>query len=405
MIDFSDPGFQADPYPTLARVRERTAVFPLEDPKGTGATIWFLTRYDDVYAAQRDRRLGRIRGSRPTRDELGLPADRPDLDAYFAVERWSLLMLEPPDHTRLRRLVAREFTAKRIADLRPTIAAHADRFLDEAIERETFDLLTDYAQPYSVHVIAELLGAPTEDWRRMLEWSHAIVKMYELGRTDEQVDAAVRASVEFDRWCRDLIDDRRAHPRGDLISGLCTVETDEGRLSDDEIVSTMILLLNAGHEATVNTMGNGMTALLQRPQQWHRVVSGEVPAAVAVEEMIRFDPPLQLFERWIRDGDVEYGGRVLPAGDKLAMLFGSANRDPRHFANPEVFDVARGDASHVTFGGGIHFCLGAPLARLELDVAVERLAARCPELSLAAPPRRTPTFVIHGYEAVDVTVL
>ncbi|HHC08055.1 MAG TPA: cytochrome P450 [Actinobacteria bacterium] len=402
MIDFRDPAFLDDPYPTLAEVREATPIFPVEDPKGRGATLWFLTRYDDVYRALRDRRLGRIKGSTPTPEELGIPSDRPDLAPYFEVEQWSLLMLEPPEHTRLRRLVAGAFTPKRIEGLRPAITGHADRFLDEVVGAGPFDLLTQYAQPYSVHVIAELLGVPTDDWRSLLDWSHAIVKMYELDRTEEQVRAAVQASREFTEWCRELIADRRARPRDDLVTDLVTAETEDGRLTDDEIVSTIILLLNAGHEATVNTLGNGVTALMEHRDQWRALVEGRVDARTAVEELIRFDPPLQLFERWVREEGVVYGGREIPVGDKLAMLFGSANRDPRHFPHPDRFDVARGDSSHITFGGGIHYCLGAPLARLELDVALSRLVARAPGLDLVEPPRRNPTFVIHGYEAVRV---
>jgi len=402
VIDFADAAFLEDPYPALAELREETPVTPIADPRRPGVRMWLLSRYEDVAAAQRDRRLGRVRGVRPTLEDLGVPEGRDDLAPYVDVERWSLLMLEPPEHTRLRRLIGGAFTPRRISGLRPVMIAHADRFLDHALAMPSFDLLADFAQPYSVHVIAELLGAPTGDWQRLLAWSHAIVKMYELRRTEEEMAGAVRASVEFTAWCRGLIAARRASPRDDLVSALCAAETEQGRLSDDEIVSTMILLLNAGHEATVNTMGNGVTELLRHPEQWFRVADGAVPAETAVEELIRFDPPLQLFERWVRDDGVVYGDRPIPRGDKIATLLGAANRDPRHFADPDRFDVDRGDPSHVTFGGGIHHCLGAPLARLELAVALERLAVRAPDLRLVEEPRRHPAFVIHGYREVRV---
>jgi cytochrome P450 len=400
MIDFGEPSFLQDPYPTLNAVREQAAVFLQTGDDGFDR--WFLTRYDDVFRALRDRRLGRVPEPIMTSAEVGLPPPRGDWAPYYDVERWSLLMLEPPEHRRLRQLIYREFTPKRIEDLRPVIAGHADRLLNEAVAMGTFDLLADFAQPFSVHVIAELLGAPLAEWPRYLDWSHRIVKMYELDTSEGQAASAVRASAEFDAWCRELIEQRRREPGNDLISGLCTVETSDGMLSDDEIVSTIILLLNAGHEATVNALGNGMTSLLTTEGTWAAVRSGAVDPRTAIEEMIRYDPPLQLFERWVLADDVTYGGRDFVPGEKIAVLFGSANRDPRQFANPDTFDVARGDSSHITFGGGIHTCIGAPLARLELSVALERFVSATPDLQLAEPPRRKPAFVIHGYESVLV---
>lgn len=400
MIDFSDPIFLEDPYPTLNAVREETAAF--EQRGDDGNDRWFLTRYDDVFSALRDRRLGRVPEPIMTRAEVGLPPLRAEWGPYNDVEQWSLLMLEPPEHRRLRQLIFREFTPKRIEALRPAIVGHADRLLLEVSGRSGFDLLADFAQPFSVHVIAELLGAPIADWPRYIDWSHRIVKMYELDTTEDQAASAVQASAEFASWCRDLIAERRAHPKDDLISGLCTVETSEGRLSDEEIVSTIVLLLNAGHEATVNSLGNGIVSMLNEPSAWDAVCSRRVASRTAIEEMIRFDPPLQLFERWVLADGVSYAGREFNRGEKIAMLFGSANRDPRHFEHPDTFVVDRGDSTHITFGGGIHTCIGAPLARLELSVALERLVALMPGLHLVEPPRRNPAFVIHGYESVNL---
>lgn len=402
MIDFSEPDFLQDPYPVLNATREATPIF--DQVGDDGIRRWFITRYEDVFRVLRDRRLGRVPEPVMTRAEVGLLPLRPDWGPYNDVEEWSLLMLEPPEHRRLRQLIYREFTPKRIEGLRPAINAHADRLLLEAAERPQFDLLADFAQPFSIHVIAELLGAPIQDWTRYLDWSHHIVKMYELDTTEAQATAAVRASAEFASWCRDLIAERRAHPTDDLITGLCTVETSDGTLSESEIISTIVLLLNAGHEATVNSLGNGMVSLLSTPGAWDSVRSTDVSARIAVEEMIRFDPPLQLFERWVLADGVSHAGRDFVRGEKIAMLFGSANRDPRHFENPEQFLVDRGDASHITFGGGIHTCIGAPLARLELSVALERMAVVIPELRLVEPPVRKPAFVIHGYESVPLSV-
>ena len=401
MIDLSDPAFQTDPYPTLNAVREETPIFPITG--ADGIERWFLTRYDDVFSALRDRRLGRVPEPVMTREEVGLPALRPDWKPYHDIEEWSLLMLEPPEHRRLRQLIHRSFTPKRIEGLRPRITEYADRLLEQGVQRGHIDLLSEFAQPFSVFVIAELLGAPTGAWERFLDWSHRIVKMYELDTTEDQATAAVQASAEFDAWCRELIAQRRADARDDLISGLCFVETEDGTLSDDEIVSTIVLLLNAGHEATVNTIGNGMTATLSTPGAWAQITNGAVAPRTAVEELIRFDPPLQLFERWVLGDGVEYGGREFSKGEKLGMLFGAANRDPRHFDEPDAFLIGRGNASHVTFGGGIHTCIGAPLARLELSVALDRMANLTPNLSLVSAPLRKPAFVIHGYESVEAT--
>jgi cytochrome P450 len=402
MIDFSDPAFQADPYPVLNAVRERTPAFRARKARGVGQDVWFLTRWQDVSAAQRERRLGRVLGTRITREELGFTWDF-DWTPYFAIEEWSLLMLEPPDHTRIRRLVQKEFTPRRVEGLRPLCRATAERLAAECRERGSFDLLADFAQPYSVSVIAALLGAPTSDSDRLLDWSHRIVTMYELDTTPEQARAAVAAAQEFGDWCRELMVGRRRRPRDDLITGLCQAETEEGRLSDAEIISTIVLLLNAGHEATVNTLGNGVTALLHHPDQWGRLASGEVPARAAIEELMRFDPPLQLFERWVLDDGVALAGRELRRGDKVAMLFGSANRDPRHFADPDVLDIGRDDRGHVTFGAGTHHCIGAPLARVELDEGLGALVAAMPGIALVEEPVRNPAFVIHGFRAVSLT--
>lgn len=400
MIDFSDPAFQQDPYPTLNRVREETPIFPGTSADGR-TPMWFLTRHDDIQRTLRDRRLGRVVEPALDPAEVGIEAPSPDLRPYLDVERWSLLQLEPPDHTRIRSLLSREFTPKRVAGLRPRMAEIVRTLLAQ-VDRGGFDLLTEFAQPFSLLVMCDLLGAPFEDRNLLLDWSHRIVKMYELDTTDEQRRSAIEASSEFDAWTRDVIARRRRQGTDDLISGLATVETEDGRLSDDEIVSTVILLLNAGHEATVNTFGNGVTAILEHPAQWRRLVGGEVEPRSVAEEMFRYDSPLQMFERWVLVDDFTVAGTHVPKGNKVGMLFGSANRDPRKWERPDDLDLGRNDATHVTFGWGIHHCIGAPLARLEVATAMELLAAAFPTLELAAPPVRHRTFVIHGYERVDL---
>ena len=402
MPEFFDPtdrSFIDDPYPTLNALRERAPIH-----RDTEWNLWLVTRYADVRAVQLDRRLGRVRQGyalpsdlRPIR-ELGLVGWEP----YYQTERYSLLMLEPPEHTRLRSLVNRAFTPRRVRELRDPITRIADDLLEGLEERPGFDLLSDYAQPYSVRVIATLLGAPVDDADLLLDWSHAMVKMYELHTTYDQARAAIDASREFSRWVSDLIARRRAEPRDDLITALCFAETAQGTLTDAEIISTVILLLNAGHEATVNTMGNGIVAALSDGDSWRQLVDRSVRPAVAIEEMMRFDPPLQLFERYVLAEGVEIAGTPIPPGDKVAVLFGPANRDPRRFEAPDEFRIGRGDPDHITFGAGVHYCLGAPLARLELEIAVDRLVRTFPEAGLASQPRREDGFVIRGYETVEV---
>ena len=390
-LDFYDPGFLADPYPALGRVREATPIFRNER---TGQ--WMLTRFADVYETLRDRRLGRVYHHCYSHAELGQPEPDPRWARFHQHERWSLLSLEPPDHTRIRKLVSKVFTSRSVTALEPVIAALSRELIDRCREMGTFDLLADYAQRYSVAVVGEVLGVPRADTQRLLDWSHAIVKMYELSASDELKARANAAAGEFIDYTRALIADKRRSPDDRLVAQLAQVTEDGVRLSDDEIVSTTMVLLEAGHEATVNTMGNGMKALLTHRDQWRRLVAGEVDAATAVEELLRWDSPLQMFTRWVLEPGVEIAGQPLAVGEQVAMLFGSAQRDPRRFQYPDRFDVARGDPTHIGFGGGIHFCVGAPLARHELAVALADLATSFPEIELAAEPIYHPTFVIRG---------
>ncbi len=399
-FDPTDPDFIADPYPTLNALRERG---PLH--YDDGFDLWLVTRHQDVRAVQLDRRMGRVKDGhvrpldlRPIR-ELGLEGWEP----YYQTERHSLLMLEPPEHTRIRILINRAFTPRRVRELREPVRSIADRLLDGLRDRTSFDLLADYAQPYSVRVIATLLGAPVEDADLLLDWSHAIVKMYELHCNREQAETAIEASREFLAWASALIASRRADPRDDLITALCLAQTDDGGLSDAEIASTVILLLNAGHEATVNTLGNGIVAAMNHGRAWERLASRTVAPAIAIEEMMRFDPPLQMFERHVLEDGVEVAGTGLPRDEKVVVLFGPANRDPRRFEDPDTFRVDRGDPDHITFGAGVHHCIGAPLARLELEIALDRLIDAFPEASLMDQPVREDGFAIRGYQAVNLS--
>lgn len=399
-FDPTDPTFLADPYPILGTLREATPV--LHDER---LDRWFVTRHEDVRACLRDRRLGRAFLHVGTYEEF--KAEPPDLrwEAFWDVERYSLLWLEPPDHTRIRSLLAAAFTPRSIAAMREPAERLARELLEPCLQRGRLELLSDFAQPYSIGLICLLLGVPVHRQRDLLDWSHAIVKMYELDTTEEQAIAANAASAAFRAYVLELIDERRRAPRDDMVTALVEARVDGGRLSSEEIVSTVVLLLNAGHEATVNTLGNGMRALMHHPEQWRRLVAGEVPAAAAVEELIRFDPPLQLFERWVLEEGVEVGGVPIRRGEQLALLFGAANRDPRAFAEPDRFDVGRANADrHIGFGGGIHVCIGAPLARIELEASLRTLVTRCPRLELVGEPLRNPAFVIWGLEKVELAL-
>jgi cytochrome P450 len=394
----SDHGFQQNPYPALGAIREHTPVFFNEQSQQ-----WMFTRFEHVHALLRDRRLGRTYTHVATHEELGRSAPDPRWSDFQASEDYSLLNLEPPDHTRIRSLLAKVFTPSSVSSMRPRLDAMSGQLLATACEQDEIDLLRDYAMPYSIDAICTLLGVPSGDGTQLLGWSHAIVKMYELSTTDEQRTAANTAGREFIAYTRALIADKRRSPDGTLVSDLVQVEEAGDRLTEDEIVSTVIVLLNAGHEATVNVHGNGMRALLLNPGEWQRVINAAVTTRSTIEEMTRWDAPLQMFERWVLDRDgIEVAGQHIPFGAEVAMLFGSANRDPRRFPDADRFDAGRNDAAHIGFGGGIHFCIGAPLARLELEASVEHL--RTHTIELTHQPEFAPTFVLRGLTALNVKV-
>src|SRR5262245_15854959 len=400
MLDPTDHAFIADPYPALAALREEGA-----DHHDERLGRYLVTRHAEVRACLRDRRLGRNFRHVGSEEEFSATPLDPRWQGFWDVERWSLLFIEPPDHTRIRKLVASAFTPRAVEGMREPARQLAHELLDACLERGRFDLLYDFAQPYSITLICRLLGVPTDRHRDLLDWSHRHVKMYEFDTTEEQAESATRAAAEFRDYVRELIADRRRSPRDDMISALVAARVDGDDLSDDEIVSTVVVLLNAGHEATVNTLGNGVRALLGHPDEWRRLVDGEVAPAAAVEELIRFDPPLQLFERWVLEDGVEIAGVAVPRGEVISMLFGSANRDPRVFREPDSLDVGRANAAeHIGFGGGIHVCIGAPLARIELEASLRALVERAPALELAEEPVRVPAFVIRGFQAVEVEI-
>jgi len=316
--------------------------------------------------------------------------------------------MEPPDHTRLRRLISTAFARGHVERLRPWVEELAGRLVDGLVERsggrEPVDVLSGMAEQLPVDVIAELLGVPGADRPLLRPWSNAIVKMYEYGRTAAVESAAETAAAEFVAYLRELAAERRRDPGEDLLSHLVSVRDAEGdKLTEDELVTTCILLLNAGHEATVNVSGNGLLALLRHADQLQRLRDDRALLATAIEELMRFDSPLQLFERTATE-DVEIGGVTVTAGQKIAALLGSANHDPAVFADPEELDVGRADNPHISFGAGIHFCIGAPLARVELQASFGALLDRTSSLELGGEPQRRPEFVIRGLADLPVVL-
>ncbi|AUA12363.1 cytochrome P450 [Streptomyces sp. SID8382] len=393
------PSFVADPYPAYAELREGGRAHWFEPSRQ-----WLIPRHADVSALLRDRRLGRTYLHRFSHEEFGRTAPPPEHEPFHTLNDHGMLDLEPPDHTRLRRLVSKAFTPRTVEALVPTIQRLAGELVDSFVASGGGDLIAAVAEPLPVAVIAEMLGIPPADRPALRPWSAEICGMYELSPSEETARRAVRASVEFSAYLRGLIDERRKSPADDLISGLIAAYDEGDRLTEQEMISTCVLLLNAGHEATVNSTGNGWWALFRHPEQLAALrADPDALLPTAVDELLRFDTPLQLFERWVLE-DIEVGGTVIPRGGEVALLFGSANRDPARFDRPDDLDLSRADNPHVSFGAGIHYCLGAPLARLELMASFGALLRKAPGMRLVGEPERGTNFVIRGLRELLVEI-
>ncbi|MFV8189324.1 cytochrome P450 [Streptomyces sp. AF1B] len=393
-----DPAFVADPYPAFAELRAAGRVHYFEP-----TNQWLVPHHADVSALLRDRRLGRTYLHRFTHEDFGRTAPPPEHEPFHTLNDHGMLDLEPPDHTRIRRLVSKAFTPRTVEQLRPYVTRLAGELVDRLVESGGGDLLTDVAEPLPVAVIAEMLGIPEADRAPLRPWSADICGMYELNPPEETARRAVRASVEFSEYLRELIAERRKQPGEDLISGLIAAYEEGDRLTEQEMISTCVLLLNAGHEATVNATVNGWYALFRNPDQLAALRADHSLIPSAVEELMRYDTPLQLFERWVLD-EIEIDGTTVPRGAEIAMLFGAANHDPEVFREPGRLDLTRRDNPHISFSAGIHYCIGAPLARIELAASMTALLEKAPGLRLAAEPKRKPNFVIRGLEGLTVDV-
>ncbi len=391
MIDFKDIHFIDNPYPALKELRS------------IGKPVWhqelqlFLAaKYSDANDVLRNKSLGRIFIPRSPESEWF---------EYNYLHADSILDSEPPKHTRLRSLVAKAFNRQRIEGLRPDIERLTHQLLDNIQAKGgEFDVIADYAEPLPVKVIAALLGFPDSDEYLLRPWSQSIVKMYEVNPTEAYKAEAKKAAKEFAAYIHDLMLERLEKPGDDLISELAQVTESGEKLSTHELIATCVLLLNAGHEASVNGFGNGIVAAYQHPDQWKLLQSqAETIAATAVEEFLRFDAPLHFFDR-TATADTEIGGVEIKKGQKIVSLLGSANRDEDVFDNSDQMDLTRNPNPHIGFGAGIHFCLGGPLARLEMSISLPELFKRFPTLELTGTPVRRTTFSLRGYESVMAKV-
>ena len=393
MIDFNNPTFVADPYEQLKELREFGKPVWHE-----GMQIFLAARHSDANDVFRNKSLGRIFTDKSPAFEW---------ETFNWLHSDSILDSEPPKHTRLRSLVAKAFNRNKIEGMRPAVERITQQLLDAIDEKiksgESFDLIADYAEPLPVKIIADLLGFPESEEHLLRPWSQSIVKMYEVNPSEQYQVEAKKAAGEFAEYVRNLAEHRKINPGQDLITDLAMVEENGEKLNSHELVATCVLLLNAGHEASVNAFGNGMVAALERPDQAELLrKNSRAITDTALEEFMRFDAPLHLFER-TATVDTELGGVKIEKGQKIAALIGSANRDSAVFERADEMDLTRDPNPHIGFGAGIHFCLGAPLARLEMSVSLPALWEKYPNMQLDGNPVRRPTFVLRGYESVSIS--
>ena len=393
-LDPHQPEFVQNPYEAYAWLHGTADAFWWED-----YGFWCFGGFEDVGRLLRDRRFGR-QNPVGIPDRCGAGRNRLHLANFDAVEANSMLELEPPVHTRLRALVNRAFVSRQVERIRPRVEALANELIDRFGNDTVVDLLPAYAAPLPITIIAELLGVPVEMGPQLLDWSHRMVAMYMHGRTRQDEEAADRASAEFSDFLRAYIAERHRKPGVDLLSLLFAARDEGQKLSEDELVSSFILILNAGHEATVHQTGNAIRTILGQGGDPRRFFGSAEAAAATVEECLRLDPPLHMFTRYAYEAVEVGGGIAVRPGDQVGLLLGMANRDPPAFAESGRFDPGRPDQKNVSFGAGIHFCVGAPLARLELQVSLKVLFDRLPGLRLAEEPRFRDSYHFHGLETL-----
>ncbi len=384
-----DAAFYNNPYPFYEKLHSIEGPIYWQD-----YDLWCLKDFESVSSALRDSRFARIP-----------PADLPQasyadhLADFAKVEQYSLLALENPAHARIRKSVNRAFANRQVQEMRHEIESIANGLIDRFESNSTAELLTEYAEPLPVAVIANLLGVPKEFCPQLLSWSHAMVRVYTMTQTIEEELLANTAAKEFQSLLLDLIITKRRNPGSDLLSHLVSSQTDQ--LSDDEIVSTAVLLLNAGHEATVHQIGNAVNLILSH-QLDHAWINDDSLADLVVDEALRVDAPLHLFTRYAQESMQLYSNIHIEKGDQIALLLGAANRDPQRFEHPHVFNPYRNDGTNVSFGAGTHFCIGTVLAKMEIRIALQTLFKRLPKLNLLATPMYQNSYHFHGLHSLNV---
>ena len=389
----NDSDFIKDPYPFMKDLREMS---PVVLDKITDLQL--VTRFNGVKNIQTSKNFS----SSPPNDYEGSESsiiDPKEYEYFWKTEEFSLLNLEGQLHGDLRNLVAKAFSNRQVQELRPFMENKSSNLL-ESLKGEEFDLLKDYAQPYSISVIGKLLGVPEDMYEKFLDWSNKIVKMYDLKVSDNDSTDAENAAKEFYEYTLSLIDHKVNTPGDDMITRLANVTENDQKLTKNQIICTVILLLNAGHEATVNTIGNSIVTLASNNIDTLNL-DKKYNIKNIIEELIRFDSPLQFFQRWVLDDDY-VGGIEVEKHSKVAILLGSANRDANNFLDPDKINFERSNLSHTSFGGGVHFCLGAHLARLELEVSFHNLFSN--SILLENQPERTGAFGIRGYKEIQVKI-
>lgn len=390
--DPRDPSFVQNPYALYDKMHAIDGAVFWEN-----YNMWCLAGFDEVDSTLKDKRFARLPPAGHERPPL---ADH--LDDFTRSEKHSLLALEPPEHTRLRKLVNRAFISRQVAGMEDGIRELANECIDTFIDKRSVDLLTAYATTIPVTVIARLLGVPECDKGLLLSWSNNMVRVYTMTQTHEDELRANYAAREFQNYLADLVNEKRRRPGDDLISHMVTISNDKRHLLDEEIISISILLLNAGHEATVHQFGNTIKTLLELGCDTNSLLGTQAAADATVAEALRYDAPLHLFTRYAQE-DVTLGGDVLVhQGEEIGLLLGAANRDPKRFHDAGTFKPDRVDGNHVSFGAGLHFCIGATLAKLELRVGLQTLFERIPELRLSGDPLYQDKYHFHGLEALHL---
>ena len=395
-VDVTSATFKANPFPFYAQLRAEAPAFPVTVMK---QRAWLITRYDDVLNVLKDERFAKDRRNAMTDEQL---KKSPWVPPMFKPLEHTMLDLDSPDNTRLRALVHKAFTPRMVEKMRDQIQHLANQLLDAVEPKGSMDLIADFALPLPLTVVGQILGVPAEDNDKFHRWSKTLIT----SGTSRNLLVLIPNIMAFMRYLKKLIKERRAYPKDDLITALVQAKDGSDQLSEDEILAMIFLLLIAGHETTVNLIGSGTLALLEHPDQLEMLRNEPGLIKTAVEELLHYVCPVEMAtERYARE-DIEIAGTTIPRGELAMAVIGSANRDERYFENPDMLDITRKNNRHLAFGHGVHFCLGAPLARLEGQIALSTLIQRMPNLRLNIAPdqvRWRGTFVLRGLEVLPVS--